>query len=129
MNSIVQDHGDFMEHEHTKAVGAVAYVEHDDLASIEGFNDEIADELQQRAKEYLEKLAEELDVKRKELGVEDGVLELEGVTLPMAVIFGENDIKTVEDVAKAAAIVFPARAWPIVFPSLFSMAVFVSLAI
>jgi len=29
MNSTVQDHGDFMEHEHTKAVGAVAYVEHD----------------------------------------------------------------------------------------------------
>ena len=29
MNSIVQDHGDFMNHEHTKAVEAVAYVEHD----------------------------------------------------------------------------------------------------
>ena len=29
MNSIVQGYGDFMNHEHTKAVGAVAYVEHD----------------------------------------------------------------------------------------------------
>jgi crotonobetainyl-CoA:carnitine CoA-transferase CaiB-like acyl-CoA transferase len=29
MNSTVQDHGDFMKHKHTKAVGAVAYVEHD----------------------------------------------------------------------------------------------------
>ena len=82
-----------------ETVEEIAYVEAIDLAIIEGFNDEIAEELQTRAKEYLDKLAEELDEKRKSLGVEDGVLELDGVTLQMAVIFGENDIKTVEDVA------------------------------
>jgi len=41
----------------------------------------------------------EQDAERKAAGVEDGVLEIEGVTLPMAVIFGKNEILTVEDVA------------------------------
>jgi N utilization substance protein A len=47
----------------------------------------------------LDNIAAEQDAARVAAGVEDGVLEIEGVTLPMAVIFGQNDIKTVEDVA------------------------------
>lgn len=77
----------------------VGYVELDELTSIEGFDEETATELQTRAREYLEKIAQEQDAKRVELGVEDGVLEIEGVTLPMTVIFGENEVFTVEDVA------------------------------
>jgi N utilization substance protein A len=42
----------------------------EEIAAIEGFDDETADELQARAREYLDKGAE-LDAKRKELGVED----------------------------------------------------------
>jgi len=77
----------------------VGYVAMEDLTSIEGFDDETAAELQTRAREYLDRIAAEQDAKRVELGVEDGVLEIEGVTLPMAVRFGENEVKTVEDVA------------------------------
>ena len=77
----------------------VGYVALDDLTSIDGFDEETAEELQTRAREYLDKIAAEQDAARIEAGVEDGVLEIEGVTLPMAVIFGQNDIKTVEDVA------------------------------
>ncbi|GGX75349.1 transcription termination/antitermination protein NusA [Litorimonas cladophorae] len=77
----------------------VGYVALADLTSIEGFDDETAEELQVRAREYLDTIAAEQDAKRVELGVEDGVLQIEGVTLPMAVRFGENEIKTVEDVA------------------------------
>lgn len=77
----------------------VGYVAQDELASIEGFDDDTAQELQARAREFLEKQAEEQDEARKNAGVEDEVLEIEGVTLAMAVKFGENDIKTVEDVA------------------------------
>ena len=40
-----------------------------------------------------------MDTKRKDLGVEDGVLGIEGVTLPMAVALGTGDVKTVEDLA------------------------------
>ena len=77
----------------------VGYVAIEDLTSIEGFDDETAEELQARAREYLERIATEQNDKRIALGVEDEVLEIEGVTLPMAVRFGENEIKTVEDVA------------------------------
>jgi len=77
----------------------VGYVELTELSSIEGFDEETAQELQERAREYLQKVADEQDAERKAAGVEDGVLEIEGVTLPMAVIFGKNEILTVEDVA------------------------------
>ncbi|MCP5080094.1 MAG: transcription termination/antitermination protein NusA [Alphaproteobacteria bacterium] len=80
----------------------VAYVPLAELADIEGFDEEMGQELQTRAREHLEKLNRELDEKRKELGVEDAVGEVEGVTLPMLVKFGENEVKTVEDLAYCA---------------------------
>ncbi|HEX6860308.1 MAG TPA: transcription termination factor NusA [Caulobacteraceae bacterium] len=81
------------------SVEDVAYVEPHEVAAIEGFDEDTADELQTRAREFLDKEAAEQDAKRRELGVEDGVLEIEGVTLPMAVALGEGDVKTVEDLA------------------------------
>ena len=77
----------------------VGYVALDELTSIEGFDEDTALELQTRAREYLEKLAKEQDDKRKAAGVVDEVLEIEGVTLAMAVKFGENQVLSVEDVA------------------------------
>lgn len=77
----------------------VGYVAIDDLTSIEGFDAETAQELQARAREYLERIAKEQDEKRLAAGVHDDVLEIEGVTLPMAVRFGENEVLSVEDVA------------------------------
>jgi transcription termination/antitermination protein NusA len=77
----------------------VAYVEPNEIATIEGFDEDTAEEIQARARDYLDKEAAEYDAKRRELGVEDGLLEIEGVTLPMAVTFGENEVKTVEDLA------------------------------
>ena len=77
----------------------VAYVEVDELTAIEGFDTETAEELQERAKEYLQELAEKQDAQRREAGVEDAVLDVPGVTLPIAVRFGEHEILTVEDVA------------------------------
>src|SRR5438034_490735 len=61
-----------------------------------------ASELQARAAEYLAKLEAELDAKRVELGVEDALKEVPGVTTEMLVKLGENDIKTVEDLAGCA---------------------------
>ncbi len=77
----------------------VAYVEADEIAAIEGFDEDTAEEIQARARDYLDREAAEYDAKRRELGVEDGLLEIEGVTLPMSVAFGEGDVKTVEDLA------------------------------
>ncbi|MDP3736576.1 MAG: transcription termination factor NusA [Hyphomonadaceae bacterium] len=82
-----------------ETVEEIAYVEIEQLAAIEGFDEEVAGELQERAREYLEKLTRELDEKRKSLGVTDEVAFMENVTPPMAVKFGENGIKTIEDLA------------------------------
>jgi N utilization substance protein A len=82
-----------------ETIEEIAYVDLDELAVIEGLNEEIAQELQARAREYLEAQAAEQDAKRKELGVADEVVALSNVTLPMAVALGEKDVKTLEDVA------------------------------
>lgn len=80
----------------------VAYVPLPELAAVEGFDEETAEELQTRAIEYLEARNKELDDKRRALGVEDPVLEVEGITPAMAVALGEHDIKTLEDLAGCA---------------------------
>ena len=77
----------------------VAYVDVSEVASIEGFDEETGAEIQARAQDYLDREATELDGKRKELGVEDSVLAIEGVTLPIAVALGTGDVKSVEDLA------------------------------
>ena len=81
------------------SVEDVAYVDVSEVASIEGFDEETGAEIQARAQDYLEKEAAELDSKRRELGVEDGILAIEGITLPMAVALGAGDVKSVEDLA------------------------------
>ena len=80
-------------------VDEVAYVDPGEIATIEGFDEDTAEEIQARARDFLEREAAEYDGKRKELGVEDGLLEIEGVTLPMSVALGEGGVKTVEDLA------------------------------
>ena len=82
-----------------ETVEEIAYVAPEDFISIEGFDLEVANEIQERAREYLDNLAAEQDARRKELGVEDSVMELEGMTVAFAVKFGENDVTTLEDIA------------------------------
>ncbi|MEY4248518.1 MAG: hypothetical protein RJA87_151 [Pseudomonadota bacterium] len=81
------------------AVEDVAYVEAEEIASIEGFDDDTAEELQARARDFLEREAAELDSKRRALGVEDALLQIEGLTIPMAIALGTGEVKTVEDLA------------------------------
>jgi transcription termination/antitermination protein NusA len=73
-----------------------------DLAGIEGFDEDTANELQSRAREHLDKIEAEIEARRKELGVEDAVKAVPGVTSKMLVKFGENGVKTVEDLAGCA---------------------------
>lgn len=77
----------------------VAYIDEAELAAIEGFDEDTAAELQNRARESLEKVAAEIDAKRVALGVADDVLEIKGITPQMAVALGEAGVKTVEDLA------------------------------
>jgi transcription termination/antitermination protein NusA len=94
--------GQLLASEGFNSVEELAMVDAKEIAGIEGFDDDTASELQTRAREYLDKIEGELDAKRTELGVEDEVKEVEGVTTAMLVRFGENGIKTVEDLAGCA---------------------------
>ncbi|MDH7802453.1 MULTISPECIES: transcription termination factor NusA [unclassified Rhizobium] len=84
-------------------VEELAYVDLGEISSIDGFDDDTADEIQTRAREYLERLEAEMDAKRKELGVTDELRQIEGLTSQMMVALGEDGIKTIEDFAGCAA--------------------------
>jgi N utilization substance protein A len=84
------------------SVEELAAVEAKEIASIEGFDEDTAAELQARARDYLGAIEAELDEKRKALGVADDLKEVPGITTRMLVALGENDIKTVEDLAGCA---------------------------
>jgi transcription termination/antitermination protein NusA len=84
-----------------ETVQEVAYVEAGEIAHIEGFDEDTASEIQTRARDYLERQEAERDAKRKELGVSDDLVKVPGVTTAMLVAFGENGIKTLEDLAGA----------------------------
>ncbi len=94
--------GQLLTSEGFSTIDEVAYVALDEVAAIEGFDEETAEEIQMRAREYLERLEVERDSRRKELGVEDAMAELPGITAALMVALGENDVKTVEDLAGCA---------------------------
>jgi N utilization substance protein A len=75
----------------------------DELAEIEGFDAEVAGELQERARAWLAELAAKLEAQRKEFGVVDAVVALPGLTIEMAVKLGEKGLKTLDDVADLAS--------------------------
>jgi transcription termination/antitermination protein NusA len=80
-------------------VEEVAYVDAHEVASIEGLDEQTAEELQSRAREFLDRQAAELDARRVELGVLDELKDIEGLTPAMLVALGEAGLKSVEDFA------------------------------
>ncbi len=81
------------------SVEEIAYVESEEIASIDGFDADTAAEIQDRAKEYLDRLEENLNNRRLELGVTDELRELPGLTSAMLVAIGEDGVKTMDDFA------------------------------
>ena len=84
------------------SVEEVAFVEIEEISSIEGFDDDTAEEIQARAREFLDQQEQQRDERRKELGVADELASVSGVTTSMMVAFGENEVKTLEDLADCA---------------------------
>ena len=81
----------------------IAYVPLEELTSIEGFEEEIAHELQQRAIGYLDELGRVNAEKARELGVTDDVAAIELLSPEMLVKLGEQEIKTLDDLADLAS--------------------------
>jgi len=84
------------------ALEEVAYVEVDELSSIEGFDEELAAELQSRAQEALERREEAAREERRGLGVEDAIAEMPYLTEQMLVTLGKAGIRTLDDLADLA---------------------------
>jgi N utilization substance protein A len=85
------------------SVEEVAYVPPEDLSSIEGFDDDVAQELKTRAQSWLEAEEQRLVERRKELGVGDDVAAIDGLTPAMLVALGDKGVKTLDDLADLAA--------------------------
>ena len=77
----------------------VAMVEVDEITNISGFDEETSQEIQARANDYLEKENLLLEEKRKDLKVQDDLLEMEELSMKMIIKLGENDVKSLEDFA------------------------------
>ena len=94
--------GQLLASEGFRSVEELAYVDVAELANIEGFDEETAEEIQNRARDHLARLEAELDARRIELGVADELKDIPGITLAIMVKLGENDVKNVEDLAGCA---------------------------
>lgn len=80
----------------------VAYIDLAELTAIEGFDEAIAEELQNRAKNYLEERQKELQAKASELGISDELIKHADLDLEMVVKLGEDDVKTLDDLGGLA---------------------------
>ena len=80
----------------------VAYVELDELLVIDGVDEDTANELQARARDVLEEQARAALERARELGVQDSLVEFEGLTPQMIVALAEDGIKSLEDFATCA---------------------------
>jgi N utilization substance protein A len=84
------------------SIEEVAFVEPSEIASIEGFDENTAAEIQTRGREHLERIEAEHDAKRKALGVSDDLAAIPGLTTAMLVALGDKNVKSVEDLADCA---------------------------
>ncbi len=80
----------------------VAYVETSELAAIEGFDEDLAGELQNRATEGLERREAAAREERRALGVEDALAAIDGLSEKMLVTLGKAGIKTLDDLGDLA---------------------------
>ncbi|WP_171125956.1 MULTISPECIES: transcription termination factor NusA [unclassified Ruegeria] len=80
----------------------VAYVELDELLVIDGVDEGTAQELQTRAREFLEAQAKAALDAARALGAEDSLIEFEGLTPQMVEALAKDDVKTLEDFATCA---------------------------
>ena len=84
------------------SIEEVAFVPVEELAEIEGFDIDIATELQERARQALERRDRDYEERYRQLGVADDLAGIEGLTPGMLVTLGENGIKTLDDFAGLA---------------------------
>ncbi len=81
----------------------LAFVPIEELSDIEGFDEQVAEELIRRAESHLVKRDNELNDRRVALGVSDDIASFDVMTPTMLVSLGEKGIKTIDDLADLAS--------------------------
>ncbi len=84
-------------------IDEVAGVQLSELAEIEGFDEDVATELQNRAKEFIAKRNAEFAQKSKSLGIDETIKTVTGLDQDFIIILAEKGVKTLDDVADLAA--------------------------
>ncbi len=84
------------------SIEELMFVETSEIAEIEGFDEEVAEELTRRAEEFIENFNIEMEAKRQELGVSDEIVAIEALSAPMVVALGEAGVKKLDDLADLA---------------------------
>lgn len=83
-------------------VDEIAMVNVNELAEIEGFDEDIAQELQRRAQAYVEKRNQEFEEKTKNLGLDEKLQTIEGLDKDMLMTLADHNIRTIDDLADLA---------------------------
>ncbi len=91
--------GQLLVSEGFQSIEEISQSKPEDIAKIEAIDEETANELISRSKENLIKEKEEVGRKLKELGVEEALINLKGMTQGMLVILGQKNIKKLSDFA------------------------------
>ena len=81
----------------------ITYVAVEDITDIEGFDEDVAKELQKRAKDYIEVRDKQFTKKKAELGISDELAALNGILPDMAVKLGEKGVLTLDDLGDLAS--------------------------
>ncbi len=84
-------------------IDEVAMVPLNELAEIEGFDEDVAKELQARAQAFVEKRNQEFEEKSKSLGIDEEIQKIEGLDRDMILTMADKGVKTIDDLADLAA--------------------------
>ena len=95
--------GQLLVSENFQSIEEIANSNPEDIHKIEGIEEDTANELISRAAESLEKEKIEISKKLKDLGVEESLLNLKGMTQGMLVVLGERNIKKLKDFAELSS--------------------------
>ena len=85
------------------SVDELLYVDREELASIQGFDESVADALRQRAEQYLNEREAALREEAATLGLSQDLLEFEQLSLEHVLALGRKDVKSLDDLADLAA--------------------------
>ena len=84
-------------------VDEIAMVSLEELSEIEGFDEDVAKELQSRAQEFVAKRNKEFEEKSKSLGIDEQLRAVSGLDQDMLLTLAGKGIKTLDDLADLAA--------------------------